>query len=81
MFHVDVKKIGPSGRWRLADPRPRQRQLQAFRQAGYRYIHSAIDDRTRLVYSEIHPDEQAVTAAAFWCRAAGWFASWGISCQ
>jgi hypothetical protein len=26
----------------------------------------AIDDRSRIVYSEIHDDEQAVTAAAFW---------------
>ena len=32
---------------------------------GYRYLHSALDDRTRLVYSEILDDEQAATAAAF----------------
>ena len=45
-------------------------QLVKRAQVGYRYIHSAIDDRTRLVYSEIHSDEQAVTAAAFWSRPA-----------
>ena len=48
---------------------------------GYRYIHTAIDDRTRLVYSEILDDEQAVTAAAFWRRAAVWFAADGITCR
>ena len=36
---------------------------------GYRYIHSAIDDRTRIVYSEIHTDEKAGTAVGFWHRA------------
>ena len=25
--------------------------------AGYRFIHTALDDRTRLAYSEIHHDE------------------------
>ena len=48
---------------------------------GYRYLHSAVDDRTRIVYSEILRDEQAVTAAAFWRRAAAWFASIGVRCE
>ena len=42
---------------------PRQR-------AGWRYVHSAIDDRTRLGYSEIHTNETGFTAAGFWRRAA-----------
>jgi len=29
--------------------------------AGYRYLRSAFDDRTRIVYSEILDDEQAAT--------------------
>ena len=33
---------------------------------GYRYLHSAIDDQTRIVYSEILDNEQASTAAGFW---------------
>ncbi|MDH3189317.1 MAG: DDE-type integrase/transposase/recombinase, partial [Acidimicrobiia bacterium] len=48
------------------------------RLVGYRYLHSAIDDRTRIVYSEIHSDEQAITAAGFWKRAAAWYSSIGI---
>src|SRR5262249_36082662 len=48
---------------------------------GYRYVHSAVDDRTRIVYSEILDDEQAFTAAKFWCRAAAWFATIGIRCE
>ena len=48
---------------------------------GYRYIHSAVDDRTRIVYSEILNDEKAVTAAGFWRRAAAWYQSIGITPQ
>ena len=45
---------------------------------GYRFIHTAIDDRTRLAYSEILDDEQAVTAAEFWIRAERWLRrTWG----
>ena len=43
--------------------------------------HTALDDRTRIVYSEILNDEQAMTAAAFWTRAAAWFATIGINCE
>jgi transposase-like protein len=67
MIHVDVKKISGipvGGGWRIHGRG--NDNYKRFQQAGYRYIHSAIDDRTRLVYSEIHPDEQAATAAAFW---------------
>ena len=48
---------------------------------GYRYIHTAIDDRTRLAYSEIHDDEQAVTAAGFWRRPTTWFAAHGVTVE
>ncbi len=46
---------------------------------GYLYIHSALDDHSRLVYSEIHRDEQAITAAGFWRRAAVWFTAQGVT--
>ncbi|WP_345025613.1 integrase core domain-containing protein, partial [Nonomuraea roseoviolacea] len=45
---------------------------------GYDYIHSAVDDHTRIAYSEIHPDEKAGTCAAFLRRAAAYFAGLGI---
>ena len=82
LIHVDVKKIGAipdGGGWRLHGRGNDDRHGHAG--AGYRYIHTALDDRTRLVYSEIHDDEQAVTAAAFWTRAAAWFAAHGITCE
>ena len=48
---------------------------------GYRFIHTALDDRTRLAYSEILGDEQAVTAAAFWRRAHAWFSAHGVTVE
>jgi transposase InsO family protein len=82
MIHVDVKKISGipvGGGWRIHGRG--NDNYKRFQQAGYRYIHSAIDDRTRLVYSEIHSDEQAATAGAFWARASTWFATWEIRCH
>jgi transposase InsO family protein len=79
LIHVDVKKIAAipdGGGWRIHG-----RGNAPERGVGYRYIHSALDDRTRLVYSEIHRDEQAATAAGFWLHAAAWFAERGIMCE
>ena len=56
-------------------------RVDGHRNAGYRYLHSALDDRSRIVYSEILDDEQGPTAAEFWTRAAAWFAELGIHCE
>lgn len=66
----------------MAHPGSRLRQRrQHHPPRRHRYLHTALDDRTRLVYSKILDDEQAVTAAAFWKRAATWFASKGITSE
>ena len=58
---------GPHGRGSGHRNRNRERP-------GYRYIHTAIDDRTRVAYSEVCDDERGITAAAFLARAVSWFA-------
>lgn len=83
LIHVDVKKLAgipPGGGWRTRG-RGYEGEGAKTRMVGYRYLHSAIDDRTRIVYSEIHSDEQAVTAAGFWGRAAGYYQQIGITPQ
>ena len=82
LIHVDVKKLAAipaGGGWRLhgRDNDPHQGQSGV----GYRYIHTAVDDRTRVAYSEILDDEQAVTACEFWTRAYAWFVLYGIQCE
>ncbi len=83
LIHVDVKKLAAipdGGGWRTRG-RGYVGESARNRKAGYRYIHSAIDDRTRIVYSEILTDEKAATAAGFWARAAAWYTSIGITPQ
>ncbi|MFE5635301.1 integrase core domain-containing protein, partial [Streptomyces sp. NPDC056543] len=48
-------------------------------QMGFDYVHSAVDDHSRLAYSEIHPDEKVATCAAFLTRAAAFFRTHGIT--
>jgi len=84
LIHVDIKKLAgipDGGGWRTRGRGYPGEKSTKHRRAGYRYIHSAIDDRTRIAYSEIRNDEQAVTAAGFWRRAAGWYMTIGINPQ
>jgi len=79
LVHVDVKKLSgipAGGGWRIhgrGHAPPKRRAT-----IGYRFVHTAIDDRTRLAYSEVLDDEQGLTAARFWRRAHAWFAAHGI---
>ncbi len=81
LLHVDVKKIGripPGGGWRAHGRQMGSTFVKRKTRIGYDYIHSAVDDHSRLAYSEILPDEQGDTAAGFMVRAAEFFASQGI---
>ncbi len=82
LIHVDVKKIAgipAGGGWKIHGRGNDDHGGHSG--VGYRYIHSAIDDRSRLVYSEIHNDEKAVTAVGFWHRAVAFYATAGIACD
>lgn len=82
LVHMDVKKLGripDGGGWRAhgraATVDHRHKQVKV----GYDYVHSLVDDYTRLAYSEILPDETGATCAAFLRRAAAYFATKGIT--
>jgi transposase InsO family protein len=51
---------------------------QANRRPGYAFLHDAVDDHSRLAYTEILTDEKE-TAAGFWQRANAYFQSCGIT--
>jgi transposase InsO family protein len=84
---VDIKKLGKipnGGGWkavgRSVGERNRHRHSPGSSPAiGYHYLHTAVDDFSRLAYSELLPDELGDTAAQFWMRARSWFASHGIT--
>ncbi len=78
LVHMDVKKLGripDGGGWKAHG---RSEEVRG-RGIGYDYVHSAVDDHSRLAYSEILPDEKGATCAAFLTRAADHFAAHGIA--
>jgi transposase InsO family protein len=79
LVHIDVKKLGripPGGGWRIHGRRLRPANHRGL---GYTYLHTALDDHSRLAYSELLPDEGRDTAAAFWLRANAYFTACGIT--
>lgn len=78
LIHIDVKKLGriPDGGGHRTLGRQAGRATRS--QVGFDYDHSAVDDHTRIAYSEIHGDEKAATCAAFLRRAAAFFTAHGI---
>ena len=92
LLHVDVKKLGniPDGgghrtvgraqgnRNRAATPgKPRNRHHDPT--MGTCYVHTVIDDHSRVAYAETHDDETAATACAVLRRAVAWFAARGVT--
>ena len=65
LIHVDIKKLAgipDGGGWKTRG-RGYKGEGAKSRRVGYRYIHTAIDDRSRIAYSEILTDEKGDTAA------------------
>jgi transposase InsO family protein len=94
LVHVDVKKLGniPDGGGHRVAGRQQghhNRGLTAgatrdkYRspRLGYGYLHTALDDHSRLAYTEILADERKETAAAFLRRAHAWYAAAGVTIE
>ena len=82
LIHVDVKKIGrihDGGGWRAHGRAMGSTAAKKKVRIGYDYVHSAVDDHSRLAYSEVLDDERGPTCAAFLARAAAFFAEHGIT--
>ncbi|MGI3222762.1 IS481 family transposase [Streptomyces sp. GTA36] len=81
LIHVDIKKLGniPDGGGHKALGRQAGRKTRSG--VGYSYLHTAVDDHSRLAYSEIHADEKKETATAFWGRAQTFFTRAGITVE
>jgi transposase InsO family protein len=82
LVHVDVKKIGKipdGGGWRAHGRQMGSTAARKRAPIGYDYVHSMVDDHSRLAYSEILPDEKGSSCAAFLLRAASNFAAHGIT--
>jgi transposase InsO family protein len=80
LVHVDIKKLGriPDGGGHRVHGRAAGQRRGGSSRPGYAFVHNAVDDHSRLAYSEILPDERKETAAAFWRRAHAWFTEIGV---
>lgn len=81
LVHMDVKKLGripDGGGWR-AHGREGVADRERKHGKGFDYIHSLVDDHSRLAYSEILPDEKGPTCAGFLTRGAAYFNAHGIA--
>src|SRR4051812_38039654 len=81
LVHVDIKKLGriPNGGGHRILGREAGRKNNPRTGRGYSFLHHAVDDHSRMAYSEILGDERKETAASFWRRANAFFAEAGIT--
>lgn len=94
LIHVDVKKLGnipDGGGWRFvgrqqgdwnrqATPgKPRSKWSDPLMK--HAFVHTVIDDHSRVAYAEVHDDETATTAAGVLARAVAWYAARGITVE
>ncbi|QEN13077.1 IS481 family transposase [Mycolicibacterium sp. ELW1] len=82
LIHMDVKKIGripDGGGWKAHGKKMGDTAARKNARIGFDYVHSAVDDHSRLAYSEILPDEKGATCGGFLARAAEYFRTHGIS--
>jgi len=92
LLHVDVKKLGnipDGGGWRHVGRAQGRRHREATpgkprnahgnKKMGTAYVHTVLDDHSRIAYAEIHDDEKATTAVAVLTRATAWFARHGVT--
>ena len=97
LLHVDVTKFGnipDGGGWRYVGKQQGNRNRSATvtrtgspRSAtrgpllGTCFVHTVIDDHSRVAYAEICTDETAATAIAVLQRAVAWFADRGVAVE
>ena len=80
IIHIDIKKLGKFNRigHRITGDRTGQSNTRG---VGWEYVHLAIDDHSRLAYSEILPDEKRASCLRFLFNALRFFRSLGVNVQ
>ncbi len=78
LIHIDIKRLGRFERvgHRITGGRTGQSNSRG---VGWEYVHVCIDDASRVAYTDIFPDEKAVSAVAFLKAAVGYYQSLGIT--
>jgi len=77
LIHIDIKKLGRFNRVGHRITGDRRGQSNA-RGIGWEFVHVCIDDASRIAFSQILPDEKALSATAFLNAAVAYYASLGV---
>ena len=77
MIHIDIKKLGRFNQ--IGHRITGDRSGQTSRGVGWEFVHVCIDDASRVAFSQIKPDEKAVSATAFLKAAVAYYASLGVT--
>jgi transposase InsO family protein len=80
LLHLDTKKLGRIARvgHRITGDRHGQSNSRGI---GWEYLHVAVDDASRLAYTEILPSERKEDATNFLQRALTWFGRYGVTVE
>ena len=78
LLHIDIKKLG---RFDKVGHRITGDRRQRARQIGWDYVFVAVDDHSRVAFTEIYPDESRHSAEAFVRAAVGHFKRCGVPVQ
>jgi len=84
LIHIDIKKLGriDGVGHRITGDRTAQSNRRAVgRGVGWEYLHVAIDDRSRLAYTQLLASERKEDATAFLKSSLAWFNSHGLAVQ
>jgi transposase InsO family protein len=75
LVHIDVKKLAVIVRPGHRVHGDRRTQVRG---AGFEYVHTLVDDATRLAYAEVLRDERKESVCAFLRRAVAWLGAEGV---
>jgi transposase InsO family protein len=81
LIHIDIKKLGRIDGigHRITGERSGQSNRRSVgRGLGWEYLHVAIDDRSRLAYTQLLPSERKEDATAFLNSSLAWFNRHGV---
>jgi transposase InsO family protein len=81
MIHIDIKKLGRFDRvgHRMTGDRRGQSSPRSRKEgAGWEHVHVCVDDASRIAFTDVMPDEKAVSAVAFLKAAVAYYASLGV---
>jgi transposase InsO family protein len=78
LIHLDIKRLGRFERvgHRITGDRTGQSNSRG---VGWEYVHICIDDASRIAFTDIFPDEKAVSAIAFLKAAIAYYKGLGIT--